>query len=265
MISWSSCFAGASVSSFMYWKGWLRGSLGLFWLCHCMAVWFSMRWVSVWCANGGYFFVSPRLSWFNEQSPSCRDWGGALVEGDIPNLGRKKRDGVSVSGGICLWKQEGPAQTQQADLGKKVLCPGTQTWKQGREERKQLKGRPRLCPVLVMAWLVAYLCQDWLYERRGGGRQKQREEAGININRVYLSAIQSLPLCFWAYFILLLYSEKQVSSSPCSRRKEQSPWARVELHLASSHWQPLQGAIWPVSLAQSKQPWFLWQHRCSLA
>lgn len=52
---------------------------------------------------------------------------------------RKKTDDLSDSRGTCFWKQEGPAQTEQAALGRKALGPdeGTQAWKHWREERNQ--------------------------------------------------------------------------------------------------------------------------------
>lgn len=49
-----------------------------------------------------------------------------------------------------------------------------------------------------------------------------------NINR-HLIATESLPDCSRACFILLFSLEKHASSSPCYRRKEQSPGTRVKL------------------------------------
>lgn len=79
----------------------------------------------------GYFFILLNRDWrlfrFYEQgSLSCKDEGGLLAEEDVINSGdREKTDNVSVSRGTCLWKQEGPAQSEQADLGRKALGPDT--------------------------------------------------------------------------------------------------------------------------------------------
>lgn len=57
--------------------------------------------------------------------------------------------------------------------------------------------------------------------RREEGRERENERER-NINRVHVSATQSLPHCSWAYFILLFSLEKRASSSPCYRSKEQN-------------------------------------------
>lgn len=65
--------------------------------------------------------------------------------------------GCSCKKGSVSQKQEAPAETEWADPGRKELGPdsGTQAWKHRREGRnQQLKDRPWMCLLLVMAGLV---------------------------------------------------------------------------------------------------------------
>ena len=79
--------------------------------------------------------------YMDKWSPSCKRLERGFGGGRCHKLRgqRKKTDDLSISRGTRLWKQEGPAQSEQADRGRKGLGPdtGAQAWKHWREERNQ--------------------------------------------------------------------------------------------------------------------------------